>query len=336
MSVETGSFFMENESQKLRVGIIGLGKMGLLHASLLSVNPSVELAALCDKSSIMRKFAKNTLKTPLITGSLEKMAGLDIDAIYITTPIPSHYSIIKDVYGPIARNVFVEKTLSSSYAQSQELCAIASTKKGCNMVGYMKRFSVTFRKAKELMENGAIGSLLSFDAYAYSSDFYGIDNDKVSGARGGVLEDLGSHVVDLSLWYFGDSLSSAETFSTNHAKPGIVEFGVEGLHGFLGKFSVSWVQKDYRMPEFGLTVRGTEGAIHVTDNVVRLSITNEEPVALYRQDLDDFVGFYLGDSEYYRENIHFLESVRNNAKPEPCFETAKRVDYLLDLVRKTQ
>ena len=62
---------MDSVDKKLKVGIVGLGKMGLLHASLLSVMPNVQLAALCDKSWLMRKLAKNTLKGPLVTDKLE-------------------------------------------------------------------------------------------------------------------------------------------------------------------------------------------------------------------------------------------------------------------------
>jgi predicted dehydrogenase len=50
---------METVNKKLKVGVVGLGKMGLLHASLLSVMPNVQLAALCDKSWLMRKLAKS-------------------------------------------------------------------------------------------------------------------------------------------------------------------------------------------------------------------------------------------------------------------------------------
>ncbi len=179
---------MKTADKKLKVGVVGLGKMVLLHASLLSVLPNVELAALCDKSWLMRKLAKSTLKGLLVTDKLEEMSKLNLDVVYVTTPIPSHYNLVKEIYAKqIARNVFVEKTLTSSNAQSEELCSLADKSKGQTMVGYMKRFSVTFRKAKELLDQGALGSLQSFDAYAYSSDFFGVQRDPISVARGGFL-----------------------------------------------------------------------------------------------------------------------------------------------------
>lgn len=184
----------------------------------------------------------------------------------------------------------------------------------------MKRFSVTFRKAKELLDQDVLGSVLSFDAYAYSSDFFGVTRDSVSGARGGVLEDLGSHLSDLALLFFGDLLSSIKVSSSTDSKSDSVQFAVVGSNDFTGKFDVSWVKEGYRMPEFGLVIRGTEGTIKVDDNELVFALDSVEPKTWYRQDLDDHVKFLLGESEYFRENDHFIKSIIfNGASPAPSY-----------------
>ena len=196
--------------EEIKVGVIGLGKMGIMHACLLKVLPNVKLTALCDKSWLMGKIAKRAFDNCMVTDDLEKLADLNLDAIYVLTPIPSHYSIIKKILTMnIAKNLFVEKTLTSNYSQSKELCELAHNQKGINMVGYMKRFGVTFNQAKKLLDEHDLGELLSFNAYAFSSDFADVPKGSVvSAARGGVLEDLGSHSVDLALWFFGDLAST--------------------------------------------------------------------------------------------------------------------------------
>ncbi len=320
--------------KKLKVGVVGLGKMGLLHASILNVMPNVQLAALCDKSWLMRKLAKSTLKGLLVTDKLEEMSNLNLDVIYVTTPIPSHYGIVKEIYvKDIARNVFVEKTLTSRYTQSEDLCSLAENSKGNTMVGYMKRFSVTFKKAKELLNQGLLGSLVSFDAYAYSSDFFGVQRDSVSSARSGVLEDLGSHVSDLALWFFEDLFSSISVSSSIAQKHDSVYFEVVCSNNFKGKFDISWVKEGYRMPEFQLMIRGTKGNIKVDDNELVFALEGEQPRTWHRQDLGDHVAFFLGESEYFRENDHFIKSIILNSKSDPSFQTAIKVDYLLEQVR---
>lgn len=325
------------ELDTLEVGVIGLGKMGVMHACLLNILPSVKVTALCDKSRLMGTIAKRVFRECLVTGKLDKLADLDLDAIYVLTPIPSHYRIIKEILAlNIASNVFVEKTLTSNYAQSEELCKLTQNRQGINMVGYMKRFGVTFNQAKKLLDEHILGELISFDAYAFSSDFADVpESSSVSVARGGALEDLGSHVVDLSLWFFGElGLASAKIDSgITQNSADAVNFEVTGLNGLQGKFAVSWCKKGYHMPEFGLAIQGTDGKLTVNDDEIRLEINHKTPKNWYRQDLNDNVGFLLGGPEYYREDEHFINSVLSGTIPKSDFKSAIKVDYLLDQVR---
>jgi predicted dehydrogenase len=324
-------------NRNLKIAVVGLGKMGLLHASILNVLPEVQLVAVCDKSWLMRKIAKSTLEGSLVAKELDELSGLDLDAIYVTTPIPSHYIIIKGVFEQnIACNVFVEKTLSSTFSQSKELYDSSRNRKGINMVGYMKRFSVTFNRAKELLNKNAIGTLLSFDAYAYSSDFADAKSgSSISSGRGGVLEDLGSHVVDMALWFFGNlSVTTAKTHSLIAiGSIDSVNFEVSGSNDLKGKFDVSWVKTGYRMPEFRFVIKGSDGVLMVDDSALKLKLNNMQPKEWYRQDLNDNVPFLLGDSEYYRENEHFVESILHAVSPISNFQTAMTVDFLLEEVR---
>jgi threonine dehydrogenase-like Zn-dependent dehydrogenase len=64
---------------RLRVAVVGLGKMVLLHASILSVMPSVEVIALCDKSWLLLKFVKKLFKKAQAVDDVEKLADLDLD-----------------------------------------------------------------------------------------------------------------------------------------------------------------------------------------------------------------------------------------------------------------
>jgi predicted dehydrogenase len=152
----------------MKVAIVGLGKMGLVHASILSVLPGVDLVAACEKGNTVRKFLKKIFRNTPIVDDVEKLSDFSLDAVYVTTPIPSHYDVTRTVYAKrIAENVFVEKTLAANVAESKELCRLSANSSGANMVGYLRRFYVTFRKAEDLLEHGAIGDIKSFRAYAY-------------------------------------------------------------------------------------------------------------------------------------------------------------------------
>jgi predicted dehydrogenase len=202
------------------------------------------------------------------------------------------------------------------------------------MVGFMKRFSVTFLEAKRLLNQGILGSIDSFDAYAYSSDFSGISENSKSHSRGGVLRDLGSHVIDLSLWFFGDlEVSSANFESKNgNLSEDVVHAKVEkqGLEGF---FDISWCMDNYRLPDFGFTIKGQKGFMKVNDDILELNLDAEEAKKWYKHDLGDNVDFLLGMPEYYREDKHFIDSVLSGKRAEPSFVDGSKVDFVIDEIR---
>jgi predicted dehydrogenase len=323
--------------ESLRVAVIGLGKMGLLHASILNTLPNVELTALCDKGALIRKFCKKVLDKVRVVNDLQKLSDLDLDIVYVTTPIPSHFMVLETLYSrKIARNVFVEKTLASSFDEAKKLCASTQNFGDFNMVGYMKRFAVTFGKAKELLDEDILGDVFSFDAYAYSSDFFGVEkNSGSSGARGGVLRDLGAHVIDLALWFFGDLQVSSVKLDqpVDGDSEDSVQFRVNRTDGLEGSFSISWCKENYRMPEFGLAIRGSDGVMSVNDDRVELKLNDGNSSRWYRHDLNDHVGFLLGAPEYFRENEYFVNSVLKKRSVDPSFHTASKVDYIIDQVK---
>jgi len=322
--------------ERLRVAVVGLGKMGLLHASILNVLPDAELTALCDRSSVILKFCKRILGEVHVVKDMRKLSGLDLDVVYVTTPIFSHAVVTKNVYlTGIARNLFVEKTLASSYDEAKELCELAQTFGGINMVGYMKRFSVTFSKAKDLLTQGTLGEITSFEAYAYSSDFLGSNGtSRTSASRGGALRDLGCHIVDLALWFFDDlQVESVKPKSlTEGNSEDSVYFGVKKSDGLEGRFNVSQCMENCRLPEMGLLIKGSKGIMRVNDD--RVDLTNDgKSYTQYRHDLDDNVFFWLGEPEYFREDEYFVKSVLEGRSAEPSFYTASKVDHIIERVR---
>jgi predicted dehydrogenase len=319
----------------LRIAVIGLGKMGLVHSCVLNVLPGVKLAAVCEKSGMTRRFLGKLFKNAGVVDDAEKLSRLNIDAAYVTTPIPSHFAIARLLFSErIARNIFVEKTLAASYEQAKELCMLARRFGGVNMVGYTRRFAVTFNKAKALLAEDAIGEAFSFKAYAYSADFAESGEGRVGGSRGGVLMDLGCYAVDLAYWFFGDV--DVKTAKINSVSDGDSEDSVHfevKAKGLEGDFDVSWCKPDYRMAEVGFEISGSKGTLEASDDFVQLKLKDDKPVRWYRHDLDDSVSFWLGGPEYFREDLHFVNSVINGKEAEPDFESAAKTDEVIAKVK---
>lgn len=322
------------EMRRLNIAIVGFGKMGMLHAGILNILPNVRLIAICEKSGFLRRFLKKIFRDTLIVDSVEKLSNVDLDAAYVTTPIRSHFPIVKSLYeSGVTCNLFVEKTLASNSDEARMICNLARRYGGVNMVGYVRRFSATFMKAKSLLDMDIIGAPTYFKAYAYSSDFFGLENkSKVNAPRIDVIRELGCYALDLALWFFNDfGIKDVKVKSTvSSCSIDSAYFKAMTSDGIAGDFRVSWCMNGYRMPEVGFLIEGSGGSLSVNDDELTLSLKDGRSQKMFKHDLGDYCGFWLGSPEYYREDEQFIKAVTQKENAEPCFETAARVDALID------
>jgi predicted dehydrogenase len=317
---------------RIRVAVVGIGKMGLLHASILSASPGVHLVAICERNWLVRRHARSMFQRVVCVPSVADLAGMGIDAIYVTTPPPSHAAIIRVIcLGGIARHVFVEKPLSMNTREARELCQLARERLEVTMVGYQKRFSVVFGKAKQLLESRELGELRSFAGYAFSSDFAGNGGHAAaSAARGGALRDIGSHTLDLITWLLGEPAVDRQNGAPAARVTPYTAHAALRADDVVGELRLSSAMRGYRLPEFGLRIAGSAGEMDVNDDRVFLRRAGREPQVWYRQDLPDHVDFLLGEPEYVREDRTFLAAIRDRRRSEPDFASAAKVDRVMD------
>jgi predicted dehydrogenase len=320
----------------VNVAIVGLGKMGLLHASILTALPDVRLVAVCEKKFWLRRFSQKAFNGVAVEADLRGLRGLDLDAVYVTTPVSSHYEIVKAIYEDnIACHIFVEKPLASSYTESTELFQLADTNPGVAMVGYNRRFAVTFAKAKEILDGDLLGEVLFFKSYAYSSDFLGAKRNRSrSEARGGVLRDLGCHAIDLALWFVGELevQSSPVNLLAQGSHEDSVTCQMRTAAGAEGTFEASWAMETYRLPEVGMQIRGTRGILSVNEDKVELARDNGDAHTWYRHDLNDQVPFFLGSADYFREDQAFIQAILGKKPALSDFQSASKVTRVIDQI----
>lgn len=131
----------------------------------------------------------------------------DIDIIDICTPNISHYdTLIKAIEA--GKHVYCEKPLCVTSEQAQHVAELAHKKGVIGKIVFNNRYLAAILRAKELIESGRLGRIVSFRAsYLHSS---ATDLAKSAGWKqdrdvcgGGVLFDLGSHAIDLIYYLCG-------------------------------------------------------------------------------------------------------------------------------------
>jgi predicted dehydrogenase len=203
------------------------------------------------------------------------------------------------------------------------------------MVGYHRRFSATFKRAKQIFDEGILGKLEYFEGYAFSADFLGAKINQ-SLTRGGVLEDSTVHIVDLGLWFF-NQMEIQESWIKSILGQGSEDeayFKVTIPGGLEGEFRTSWCQEGYRLPEMGLIIKGAKGVMKVNEDRLKLDLNEGTSYTLFRQDLNDIVPFFIGGSEYQRQDQLFVESILTGSQVQPDFRTASKVETIIDQIKQ--
>lgn len=325
--------------------MVGLGKMGILHAGILNSLPDARVKAICERESLLARAAKALLPKTIAfyKDHMKMMENEELDAVFITTPIDTHSGLVVD-FARADRDLsmFLEKPLASSGDEARKACEAARNLRGIHMVGFQKRFSPIFQRAKELLDNGSVGKLMFFKASSFSSDvLHEGASWRFSKGKGGVLLDLAPHALDLLLWLFGepDSVSSVKKRMYSREVDDYVHAVMSFKSGLNGHIDACWSVLGYRLPELSIEVYGDKGSMTVTDDFVKLDgsdgIESRTPKVCYKQSFDTSVSFLLADPEYTKEDEAFLRHVHERTLPEPNFFEAAKVNDLIDRVNRS-
>ncbi len=330
-------------NKQVNVGIVGFGKMGILHAGILNALPDCKVKAICETEPLVRKIASKALPQLRFYENPCDMATQEsLDAVYVTTPIPSHVSVVTELARSGKRlGVFIEKPLAGSTKEAQRIVEVASRFATADMIGFQKRFLPQFARAKELLDKGALGEVTSFHGYSYLASVFSKGRGwRFKKGEGGALLDLGPHLIDLVIWYFGkpSSVNAKESSIYSDEVEDYAEVSFEFDSGLSGRIEVSWSKEGYRLPEVSMEAVGSNGTLRVSDDALEFSIKEEIPnVAkagrsfFARPEMAPGVEFLLGDPEYCLEDGQFLLAFKGENPSVPRLDDGLQVNKVIEL-----
>jgi predicted dehydrogenase len=193
---------------KLRVGLIGCGKVARLHASALRDSSFGTLAAACSRTlaHAQRFAAPYSLLAYDDVGRMVDDAGLD--AVIVCTPHPAHAEPTIAALAAGA-HVLVEKPMAASLQDCDRMIAAASEANRVLGVVSQRRFFAPTARVHAAIEAGRLGRPVLGTATMYGwrdAAYYASDPWRGSFEHegGGVLVNQAPHLLDLMLWYMGE------------------------------------------------------------------------------------------------------------------------------------
>lgn len=201
--------------EKIRLGLIGLGYIGKIHLRHCQKLANAKLIAAADLSKKALKTAKEEGIKKLYTNYEQLLKDPEIDAVIIALPTHLHLRCAIET-AENQKHILLEKPIARNATEAREIIAAAQKHSVKLMMGYPMRFAKELQQLKQKMNEGVLGDVEIAQATYISSDplFHRAEgltlnpvpewwfNKELTG--GGALMDLGSHIINLLRWYFGE------------------------------------------------------------------------------------------------------------------------------------
>ncbi len=185
----------------LKVGLIGTGFMGKVHAENLRRLGTVEIAALAGSNAERAHEFGKSIGVNRTTGNFEELLeDSSIDAIHVLTPNALHYPMCRAAL-QAGKHVLCEKPFTVSVGQARELVHLASRAGLANCIQHNLRYYPAVQQMRRMIEAGDLGEILIVQG-TYSQDWLLYDTDwnwRVDAKDNGALRamgDIGSHWMD--------------------------------------------------------------------------------------------------------------------------------------------
>jgi predicted dehydrogenase len=206
----------------VRIGLLGVGKMGQNHLRVLSMLNSVTVKFIHDADPALAERLGSKYGVPIATELEPALA--EVDAVVICTPTVTHSQYIERV-APHVRYIFVEKPLAHDLQSSEHIHRFAREKNLNLQVGFIERFNPAVQQLKRVLDKSS--GVVSVDfvrTNKLSSRITDVD----------VVTDLMIHDIDLAL-YLNGPVTSVSAHGVVHG--GMVEFASALLTHVNGRFS---------------------------------------------------------------------------------------------------
>jgi predicted dehydrogenase len=316
-------------AEPLRIGVIGGGAAAEgIHLPALARVRGVETVAIVDPVGERTEHLKKTFGIPRAFAD-HREAIPHIDAAILGIPHQYHAQVTIDLLNA-GVDVLVEKPMALTTAECDAMIEASARSGALLAVGLLRRFAPTLRWTKDALDSGLLGRVHSFSVREGLVFRWPVKSPAMfHPSCGGVTADLGAHVLDLLLWWFGD----CATFSYwDDAQGGVEADSVIELtmvNGVTGRVELS---RSRDLPN-RCAIRGEHGTLEVgtkTDSTItitpaighatlagRATTPNQPPPG----NLADLFAAQMAD---------FVRAVRTRTAPAVTGQDARRSVALLE------
>jgi len=319
----------------VRVGLIGCGRIGRVHADSITVSPRAELAHVVDPFESSAREVGEQFSAPWSTDVENVLGDASIDAVVVASPTPTHVDLLTRAVDA-GKAVLCEKPIDLDIARVDACRAGIGALADRVMLGFNRRFDPSFADIRGRVQAGEIGTLeqltiISRDPAPPPAGYV--------ATSGGLFRDMTIHDFDMARFFLGDVVEVSATGS-NLVSPEIAEAGdIDGavvvLRGAGGALcSITNSRRcafgyDQRLEAFG--ERGSLSAANQLPTSVRFSGAEHTEVA------PPYHNFFLDryTPAYRAELAAFVTGVEQGGAFSPGFADGRAALVLADAANES-
>jgi predicted dehydrogenase len=331
-----------------RAALVGLGKMGLSHLSIVKSHPEIQLLCVCDTSRYVLEVLGKYTGVKTYSDYREMLRAEQLDCVFVATPSKYHADIVTAALGSNL-HVFCEKPFALEAESGYRLAEMAGSRGLVNQVGYHYRFVAPFNEAKRLLDRGLIGELHHVRVEAYGPVVLrkkGVTWRSHRSEGGGCLFDYACHAIDLTNYLVGRPVGVSGTVLNTVFSSDVEDEIYSTLHfaqGFHGQLAANWSDESFRKMSVRLSLWGRNGRINVDRQELQVYIRSlSEPTegyvpgwnVRYTTDLTPQVWFYLRGEEYSAQIDHFVQCIKSGTAARSNFLSAADTVLVAGMMRE--
>jgi predicted dehydrogenase len=341
--------------KRVKIGVVGCGSaVKIMYGPMFKYLEGGEFTAAMDIDESVAKWAQSMYGAKKIYTDLDEMLeNADIEAVIIATP-PAFHEKQVIMAAKSGKHILCEKPLGRTIEECDNMIKACRENNVLLMIGFMKRFNRCFKLAKEMIEKGKLGNVfeVKIDWGGSSSGILRTEErlkkwgwKKGLASLGGVLQDCGTHTLDLCRWWLGEIKTvSGEAFIVDNEGE-VEDQAIAICHHENGGVSLHCIGFSSQRPYVELfEINGTKTTLRMKNLGRTESWTTSEPLdmKLYKKGhlVEDITPLNLENidlelkknNQFLKELEHFCKCVRTDKKVSPDGEDGKKAIEVVNAI----
>ena len=258
-------------SDKVRVGVVGLGTMGEQYTRIYQSHPMAEVTAIADpKPERLEEIGNRYGIARRYAGVEQLLADAPVDAVCVATPDFAHYAPVKAAL-EAGKHVLCEKPFTTDLREADDLVALSRSRPRQKLqVAFNHRWLSSYYHGYTSIREGAIGRPLA--GFARKNDTIWVSTEMLKwAARSTPIHFLGAHDIDLMRWFFASEPVEAHAYGSKGVLAAggvdtydVIQAQVKFSSGAFATFESAWIYPNSfpTIVDSFVEVLGSSGHLH--------------------------------------------------------------------------